>query len=52
MAVRNFCDECGSLRFGTPEAAPTRRRVGSRPMHGRCMVAPAFPIDNNPENHR
>jgi len=22
MAVRNFCSECGSLLFGTPEAAP------------------------------
>ncbi|HVN37405.1 MAG TPA: GFA family protein [Myxococcota bacterium] len=21
-AVRNFCSECGSLLFGTPEAAP------------------------------
>lgn len=22
MAVRNFCSECGSLLFGTPESAP------------------------------
>lgn len=40
-AVRNFCSECGSLLFGTPEAAPEMVTIYAGSLDDPACFAPA-----------
>jgi hypothetical protein len=39
-AVRNFCSECGSLLFGTPESAPEMVTIYAGSLHDPTSFSP------------
>jgi len=43
-AVRNFCAECGSLLFGTPESAPEMVTIYVGSLHDRSVFRPEAAI--------
>ncbi|MFO1387961.1 GFA family protein [Cellvibrio sp.] len=44
MAVRNFCSECGSLLFGTPESAPEMVTIYAGSLDDSSLFSPTDAI--------
>ena len=44
MAVRNFCSECGSLLFGTPESAPEMITIYAGSLDDPSVLSPTDAI--------
>ncbi len=44
MAVRNFCSECGSLLFGTPESAPDMITIYAGSLDDSSSLSPTDAI--------